>query len=272
MRVTVWGEGFLDLASLGGQPPPLKYTDYAEVARRIYPEEVHGAIAGGLREVLGSAAEVQTASLDDPESGLGQELLEGTDVLVWWSHVKEHLIPDPAVERVRERILRQGMGLVALHSGAQSRVFRSLMGTRCGTSGWRQSDDWEAIWTVSPGHPIARGLPPVFVLPTEEVWCEPFDIPEPDELVFLSTFRGGEVFRSGCCYRRGRGRIFYFRPGHESHPTYHLPEVLRLLANAVSWAAEMVATSHPEPVRAPGVDPAAIDRVTGELTEGWFCP
>ena len=269
MRVTVWGEGFLDLASLGGKPSPLKYTEYADLARRVYPDEVHGAIAQGLRAVLGPDAVVRTSGLDDPDSGLSRAVLEETDVLVWWSHVKEHLIADDVVERVRERILRGGMGLVALHSGAQSRVFRGLMGTRCRTGGWRQSDDWEAIWTVSPGHPIARGLPLVFVIPTEEVWCEPFEIPEPDELVFLSTFRGGEVFRSGCCYRRGLGRIFYFRPGHESHPTFHLPEVHRLLANAVAWAGQTTVqdTGAHGPVRSAGVDPA-----TGELDEGWFHP
>lgn len=271
MRVTVWGEGFLDLASLGGEPPPLKYADYADLARRVYPDEVHGAIAHGLAGGLGGGAEVRTASLDDPDCGLGEEVIGATDVLVWWSHVKEHLIPDAAVARVRERILRDGMGLVALHSGAQSRVFRGLMGTRCSTGGWRQSDDWEAIWTVSPGHPIARGLPPVFVIPTEEVWCEPFDIPQPDELVFLSTFRGGEVFRSGCCYRRGRGRIFYFRPGHESHPTFHQPEVRRLLANAVAWAGEIAPAATAPAATAPtAARRGAPD--TSELPEGWFHP
>jgi trehalose utilization protein len=178
--------------------------------------------------------------------------------------VKEHLVPEEAVERVWRRVVEGGMGLVALHSGADSRVFRRLMGTSCRTGGWRQSDDWEAIWTVSPGHPIAEGLPPVFVIPTEEVWCEHFDVPHPDQLVFVSTFRGGEVFRSGCCYERGRGRVFYFRPGHESHPTYHLPEVHQVLANSVGWAGRR----SPAPDR-PHLYPG-VDARTHELAEGWF--
>jgi trehalose utilization protein len=267
MRVTVWGEGFLDLATLGDEPAPLNYTNYAEEARRIYPEEVHQTIARGLHDCLGASALVRASTLEDSEHGLGQALLESTDVLVWWSHVKEHLLPAETVERVWKRVVGDGMGIVVLHSGAQSRVFRRLMGTSCRTGGWRQADDWEAVWTVSPGHPITRGLPPVFVIPSEEVWCEHFDIPRPDELVFVSAFRGGEIFRSGCCYERGKGRIFYFRPGHESHPTYHLPQVQRVLANGVEWASSSTPddTGGPGPSPLPGVDPD-----THELTEGWF--
>ncbi|MBO0894057.1 MAG: ThuA domain-containing protein [Acidimicrobiales bacterium] len=267
MRVTVWGEGFLDLRTLGDKPPPLNYTNYADEARRIYPDEVHQTIARGLRDHLGAVAEVTASGLEDPECGLGAVLLEATDVLVWWSHVKEHLLPAETVERVLTRIQKDGMGMVVLHSGAQSRIFRRLMGTSCRTGGWRQSDDWEAVWTVSPAHPIARGLPPVFVIRSEEVWSEPFDVPTPDELVLVSAFRGGEIFRSGCCYERGHGRIFYFRPGHESHPTYHQPEVMRVLANAVCWASRSAPVATPEPGPRPfsGVDPE-----THELTEGWF--
>lgn len=267
MRVTVWGEGFLDLGTLGDKPAPLNYANYAEQARQIYPDEVHRTIARGLGDHLSAGAEVRASSLEDPDCGLDQKLLEATDVLVWWSHVKEHLLPAECVERIWTRVLRDGMGMVVLHSGAQSRIFRRFMGTSCRTGGWRQSDDWEAVWTVSPGHPISHGLPPVFVIPTEEVWSEHFDIPRPDELVFISAFRGGEIFRSGCCYERGRGRIFYFRPGHESHPTYHLPEVQQVLANGVEWASRPTTVAIPgqDPLSLPGVDPE-----THELTEGWF--
>ncbi|MDO8213142.1 ThuA domain-containing protein [Conexibacter sp. CPCC 206217] len=266
MRVTVWGEGFLDLDTLGERPEPLNYRGYVDRARELYPDDVHEAVARLLRERLGDGAEVRTSVLADPAAGLGPELLEATDVLVWWSHVKHHLVPDETVERVWQRV-REGMGLIMLHAGIESKIFRRLMGTTCNSEGWRQSDDWEAIWTVSPGHPISEGVPARFVIPVEEVYCEFFDIPAPDELVFLSTFRGGEVFRSGCCWQRGNGRIFYFRPGHESYPTYHQPEVQQVLANSVRWANREAATTvdlspfdgqHPDAAKA------------HELHDGWF--
>ena len=179
---------------------PVKYADYVDKARRIYPDDVHAALAAGLSSELGPEAR--------------------------------------------------------------------LMGSSCGVGNLRQSDDWEAVWTISPRHPIARGLPPVFVIPTEEVYCEYFDIPAPDEVVFLSTFRGGEVFRSGCCFRRGNGRIFYFRPGHESHPTYHHPQVKRVLANAVTWAGE----SSPPGAGIWNLDEDKPTMLAHLVPEGWFRP
>jgi trehalose utilization protein len=243
LRVTVWGEEFLDVAALPEEDRPVKYADYVDKARQIYPRDVHVAVADALRCELGSGAEITTASLTDPDLGLSHSVLAETDVLVWWSHVKHHMVDDSTVEQLWRRVVRDGMGLVVLHAGTGSKIFKRLMGSSCGVGNLRQSDDWEAVWTISPTHPITAGLPPVFVIPTEEVYSEYFDIPTPDEVVFLSTFRGGEVFRSGCCFVRGNGRVFYFRPGHESHPTYYHPEVRRVLANAVTWAAEPLRSS-----------------------------
>jgi trehalose utilization protein len=266
MRVTVWGEGFLDVAALGDDPGPLNYAGYVEEARRIYPDDVHEALAGALREQLGDDAAVRTATLDDPGLGLGEDVLGQTDVLLWWSHVKHHLVPDEAVDRLWQRV-RDGMGLIVLHAGMESRIFRRLMGTSCLASGWRQSDDWEAVWTVAPSHPIADGVPRVFTIPHEEAYAEFFDIPTPDELVFVSAFRGGEVFRSGVCFTRGNGRIFYFRPGHESYPTYHVPEVRRVLANATRWAARSAEpATNLRPIDAQ--DPDGARRM--EMHEGWI--
>lgn len=265
MDVLVWGEGFLDLATLEGASPPLNYASYVDEARRIYPDDVHEAIASGLRAELGDSTEVRTARLDDSHFGLSEEALARADVLVWWSHVKHHLVPDDVVRHVWQRV-REGMGLIVLHSGNESKLFRLLMGTTGLVGGWRQSDDWEAVWTVNPAHPIAEGLPGVFTIPAEEAYAEYFDIPTPDELVFVSTFRGGEVFRSGCCFTRGNGRIFYFRPGHESYPTFHLPDVRRVLANAVRWTGR----SSPPSTRLAalgGQDPDAARRK--EMIEGW---
>ena len=197
-------------------------------AARIYPDGIHATIAAALADV----GDVRTATLDQPKHGLTPDVLERTDVLLWWGHSAHDEVADEIVERVVERVL-DGMGLVVLHSGHFSKPFKRLMGTRC-TLRWRH-DDRETVWTVAPGHPIAAGVPESFVIPEQEMYGEFFDVPPPDELVFISSFAGGEVFRSGCCWTRGRGRIFYFSPGHETNPVYHQPEVQRVLLNGVHW-------------------------------------
>ncbi len=219
IRVTVWGENLHDQKDAKVQA--------------IYPQGMHSTIAEGIREYGGDGVVVRTATLDQPEHGLTAEVLAATDVLTWWGHMGHHLVHDDVVDQVQDRVL-SGMGLVVLHSGHWSKPFTRLMGTTCALR-WRD-DDRETVFTVNPGHPIARGIPPVFVIPEQEMYGEYFDIPQPDELVFLSTFTGGEVFRSGCCFVRGQGRIFYFSPGHETYPVYHQKEVRQVIANAVAWA------------------------------------
>jgi trehalose utilization protein len=217
MRVTVWNEHVVE-----GRTPE---------AARIYPDGIHAVVASALQDV---ASAVTTATLAQPDHGLPPDVLDATDVLVWWGHAAHHEVADDVVERVCERAL-DGMGLVVLHSGHASKPFMRLMGTRC-TLQWREAGERETVWTVAPGHPIAAGVPASFVIPEQEMYGEFFDVPPPDELVFISSFAGGEVFRSGCCWTRGRGRIFYFSPGHETHPVYHQPEVRRVIANGVRWA------------------------------------
>ncbi|WP_246646105.1 ThuA domain-containing protein [Nonomuraea ceibae] len=221
IRVTVWSENY--------------HEQREEDVRRRYPDGIHGAIAAGLNAHLGGEARVRTAVLDDPEHGLSDKELAETDVLTWWGHMAHEEVADEVVARVRQRVLG-GMGLVVLHSGHYSKIFRSLMGTTC-TLNWRDAGERELVWTVAPGHPIAQGVPRPLVIGEQETYGEPFGVPEPDELVFISNFSGGEVFRSGCCYTRGRGRIFYFSPGDQNYPVYHDPDVHRVLANAVRWAA-----------------------------------
>jgi trehalose utilization protein len=198
-------------------------------AARIYPDGIHAAIASTLSE-LGA---VRTATLAEPSHGLPRDVLASTDVLLWWGHTAHDEVADDVVARVVERVWA-GMGLVVLHSGHHSKPFKRLMGTTCDLR-WRH-DERETVWTVAPGHPIAAGVPDSFVIPEQEMYGEFFDVPAPDELVFISSFTGGEVFRSGCCWTRGRGRVFYFSPGHEEHPVYHQPEVQRVLVNATRWA------------------------------------
>jgi trehalose utilization protein len=198
----------------------------------IYPRGIHETIAEALRE---AGCAVATATLDEPEHGLTETALAAADVLVWWGHAAHAEVSDAAVELVRQHVMG-GLGLIALHSAHYSKIFRRLMGTSCSVN-WRDDGETERVWVVNPAHPVAAGLDRCFELPNEEMYGEFFDIPAPDDLVFVSWFKGGEVFRSGCAWHRGFGRVFYFRPGHETFPTYHDATVRRVIANAVHWAA-----------------------------------
>ena len=219
INVTVWNE--------------YRHEREEERFRAVYPEGIHNAISAGLSARDGF--NVRTATLDEPENGLPESALMETDVLIWWGHKAHDEVDDATVNRVHGRILH-GMGLIVLHSGHFSKIFKRLMGTSCNLI-WREAGETERLWVVAPSHPIATGLDRYFELEHEEMYGEFFDVPPPDEIVFLSWFSGGEVFRSGCCYSRGSGKVFYFRPGHESHPTYFDPNVRKVLANAVRWAA-----------------------------------
>jgi trehalose utilization protein len=218
LRVTVWNE--------------YRHERADEVVAKIYPDGMHKAIAEHLR---GEGFEVRTATLDEPEHGLTEEALTQTDVLIWWGHAAHREVRDEIVDRIHERVL-DGMGLILLHSACFSKISTRLMGTT-GNLKWRKIGEKERIWVVEPGHPIAEGLGEYFEIPNAEMYGERFDIPAPDTLVFISWFEGGEVFRSGCCYHRGKGKVFYFRPGHETYPIYRQPEVLKVIANGVCWAA-----------------------------------
>ena len=87
-----------------------------------------------------------------------------------------------------------------------------------------------------PNHPIAEGVDESFVLENEEMYGEPFDIAKPDDVVFIGWFKGGEVFRTGCTWTRGNGKVFYFQPGHETNPTFHNKNIQKVIQNAVRWA------------------------------------
>lgn len=228
IKVTVWNEYLHELK------------DPAVAA--VYPQGIHGAIVG----FLGAEKDfsVRTAVLREPEHGLSEEVLAQTDVLIWWGHMAHDQVEDSIVDRVYQRVL-EGMGLIVLHSGHFSKIFRKLMGTSCGLR-WREAGEKERLWVVEQGHPIAQGLGHYFEIPQTEMYGERFDIPAPDTLVFISWYAGGEVFRSGCCYQRGQGKIFYFAPGHETYPIYHQKEVQQVIKNAVRWAKPV--SGLPQPV------------------------
>jgi trehalose utilization protein len=219
LRILVWGENVHEHTN--------------PKVHALYPRGMHTAIGEGLARSLPTAS-VSTVTLQDPEHGLTAERLAATDVLTWWGHKAHDLVADEVVSRVQARVL-EGMGLIVLHSGHYSKIFRRLMGTTCSLT-WREADERERLWVCNPGHPIAQGIGRYFELPREEMYGEPFAIPAPEEQVFMSWFEGGDVFRSGCCWRRGNGSIFYFRPGHETYPTYHDANVKRVIANAAEWA------------------------------------
>ncbi|MCD8829670.1 ThuA domain-containing protein [Staphylococcus gallinarum] len=216
MNITIWNE--------------YRHEQENETIKQIYPDGIHQVIA----DCLSSEHNVSTATLDEPEHGLTDERLNKTDVLIWWGHKAHDEVNDEVVEKVRQRVL-QGMGLIVLHSGHFSKIFKSLMGTSCDLK-WRESDDTERLWVVDPTHPITESLPSYIELTQEEMYGEHFDIPTPDETIFISWFEGGEVFRSGVTYKRGKGKVFYFRPGHESYPTYYHPQIQQVIKNGVNWA------------------------------------
>lgn len=219
IRVTIWNEFRHELSHPKVMP--------------IYPQGMHETIAAYLRTK--SDFEVRTATLDEPSHGLTDDVLKSTDVLIWWGHMAHKEVSDDVAAKVAARVL-EGMGLIALHSAHMSKPFLKLMGTS-GALKWREDGKKEILWVTKPGHPITRGIKDHFVLNEEEMYGEHFDVPEPDETIFISWFEGGEVFRSGCTWQRGAGKIFYFRPGHETFPTYHDKNVLTVIENAARWAA-----------------------------------
>ena len=198
--------------------------------RSVHPEGLHGTIAGIVRD---EDTIVRTVTLDMPECGLTEEVLDDTDVLIWWGHMAHGDVPDEVVDRVQRHIL-SGMGLIVLHSGHHSKIFRRMLGTTCNLK-WRDGAR-ERLWVIKPNHPITQGVPETFALDCEEMYGEPFDIAEPDEVILLGWFNGGEVFRSGCTWVRGNGKIFYLQPGHETNRSYYNENIRRIIKNAVKWA------------------------------------
>ena len=218
INVTIWNEFY--------------HETHKENIQKVYPDGIHNVIAKQLS--VQPDFKITTATLDMPEHGLTDKVLNNTDVLIWWGHARHAAVSDEIAEKVKNRVL-EGMGFIPLHSAHLCKPFKLLMGTICRAK-WRDNDR-ERIWVVDPTHPIAEGLPEYIDIPNVEMYGERFDVPTPDEVIFISWFAGGEVFRSGCCWKRGMGKVFYFRPGHEEFPIYYREDVAKILTNAVRWAA-----------------------------------
>jgi len=229
--------------------------DENEAVMKMHPNGLADTIAGIFGDK--DSFSVRKIHIDMPECGLTNEVLNDTDVLVWWGHVRHGDVPNEIAERVRLAV-NCGMGFIGLHSAHESRPFRALMGTSC--SLWWRDDEQERVWCVDPGHPIAEGVPPCFDLAREEMYGEFFDIPAPDSVVFIGWFRSGEVFRSGCCWTRGLGKVFYFQPGHETNPSFFDANVRRVLTNGAKWAAPVRRKS--------GIDCPTHDAVEKIAAEG----
>ncbi len=219
IKVTIWNEG--------------RHEKINPQAREVYPNGIDGTI----KEFLEPNADfiVRTAHLDDPDQGLPDEVLNDTDVLLWWGHMAHKEVSDALVERIRTRVYLGQMGFIALHSAHHSKPFRAIVGTN-GHLSWGRGQK-EIVWTLMPGHEIAAGIPDHFLIDDEELYAEPFYIPQPDALVFGSWFEDGHILRSGACFYRGAGKLFYFQPGHETCRSFHNPYVQRIITNAVRWAA-----------------------------------
>lgn len=218
IRVLVWNE--------------FKHEKVKENVAAIYPNGIHQAIADFLQC---DDITVKTATLDDENCGITKEVLDETDVLIWWGHMAHNQVPDEVAALVRDAV-HSGMGAIFLHSAHHSKPFKLLMGTPCSLT-WRESSDSELVWVTDPSHPITQGIDRAIFLPGEETYGEPFSIPNPDKVLFIGSYAGGEAFRSGCLFQRGNGQIFYFQPGHETFPTYHIPEVQTVIRNAVRFVA-----------------------------------
>ena len=236
-RITIWNE--------------YRHEKSDPAVEAIYPDGIHQTIAGFLKK---ADFPTRTATLDEPDHGLPQEVLDQTDVLIWWGHLAHAEVEDAIVDLIQNRILN-GMGLIVLHSAHESKIFKRMMGTTCNLR-WREIGEKERIWTVANGHPIAKGVGLHFELPHAEMYGEFFDIPEPDVLVFISWFEGGDIFRSGCCWQRGFGRIFYFSPGHETYPIYKDENIQRVIINACEWS-----TAHKKHAIKFGEEPEPLEKI-----------
>jgi trehalose utilization protein len=242
VRVLVWDEN-----------PP-------HADKKLYPEGIRGAVADALNASGNGQIQAITAHLDEDEQGITASKLADADVLIWWGHARHAEVSDETAALVKTAVHENGLGFLPLHSAHYSKTFKGVLGcTGHLKGGWREIAGFEPeeITVCAPRHPIAQGIED-FVIEAEEMYGAPLGAPPFETLVFQSYFpHGGEYFPCGFTLTvgegidaqftsgpgggkgqgEGAGRVFYFRPGHETVPTYHLPVVQQIIRNGVLWCA-----------------------------------
>ena len=217
-----------------GKVKALVWSEFTE-PKDVYPKGIHGDIAAHLN--AGGEVEAKVVQLADPDQGVSDADLEWADVLLWWGHKHHGKVTDETIGRIVKAVKEGGMGYFAIHSAHYSRGLIALLEDKCGLGGVGDGGA-ETVSVVAPDHPIAKGVKD-FVIPRVEYFIEPFTVPEPEAVVFRSTYEKTDGwFRTGCCWTVGKGRVFYFRPGHETYPIIRQPEVQKCIYNGALWAAK----------------------------------
>ena len=224
-KVVVWSEGSANVD---------------EGSKKVYPEDINTAIAEGLAPLKARGWEIVKATLGDPDQGISDELLAGTDVLIWWGHKKHGEVKNELVDKIDQRVRDGKMGFIATHSSHFAKPFKKLMGTACSWGEYVVDGTSVEILVKEPSHPICRGVRS-FKLPKIERYGEPFAVPAPEAVPLDGRYTKPDgktaPARMGLCWAVGKGKVFYFTPGHETYDDYYRPEVRRIFVNAVQWAA-----------------------------------
>jgi trehalose utilization protein len=220
----------------GAAPKKIRVLLWSEQTepRDVYPKGISGALADYFNKLPGF--EAKTATLNDPEAGLSDAVLSQTDVLIWFGHKKHNAVPDEAVDRVIKHVRERGMGFIGLHSAHYSKPLKKLLNASGSWRSYVNHGKPEQMWIVLPDHPIAKGVND-FTIPKTELYAEPFQVPPPEAVIVEGTWESGHRSREVMTWTIGKGRMVYIRAGHEEYPIYFMPQMQRLVANSVEWAA-----------------------------------
>ena len=160
---------------------------------------------------------------------------------MWERHQQDVLSRIPAADRgsvILKTLPKEGGADVARTEMRDGKIEITLVVPNCGLGSWRADGAPSHVEVKAPDHPIAKGVPARFDVKQTEMYNEPFTVPAPDTVVFAESWDKGEKFRAGCCWKVGEGRVFYFRPGHETYPVFHQPETLQIAHNAALWVGK----------------------------------